>query len=163
MSCACAVYQELGGDRIHEAAGRGAPDNSKNFEVIEAHTLLPGADANKGKGGKGKAKGPATVYPTSVIRLTPDQAGRLAPFYNRVWYRADSARLTTPVVNPNQKWAEVQRSYLESNPRVLVLDNFLTPEGLAKVSEWMWLCCPLFRPFLRLMVLCCVLCCVVGR
>lgn len=70
------------------------------------------------------------------IEVSGEIVGRLAPFLNSALHTYLPGRLRGPAVNPRLDFASIERTYLEGERRVVVIDEFLVPQALHELRRF---------------------------
>jgi tetratricopeptide (TPR) repeat protein len=70
------------------------------------------------------------------IPVEPALAARLRPTLSRIVHRTPAPRLADGALNPELDWATHEKTYLDSTPQVVVIDDFLRPEALAALRRY---------------------------
>lgn len=120
-----------------------SPDFAEALEMrgrilLEMNRIEEGLVALRQSGERKGAPPPPT---DAKVRHDAEQAAYLAARGVTVapgqLYVAGGARIPGPAVNPAN--AEiVAKTWAETNPQIVVIDNLLTPEGLAALREFCW-------------------------
>ena len=76
---------------------------------------------------------PADAPPEEPVALEVPDWRRIAAAYNRPLHLPEAPAATDVAVNPDLDAAAVERTYRESAPNVVVVDDFLTPDALERL------------------------------
>ena len=76
---------------------------------------------------------PTNAPPDEAIALDDREWRRIAPAYNRPLHLPEAPAATEGAVNPGLDAGEIERTYRESVPNLVVVDDFLTADALERL------------------------------
>jgi len=131
------TYRRRGPDAriVAETTAAKLQHDAEQFEHLIGLGRLPGFLAETAADYRRVAATlPRDGNPTTVLHGEARQ--KLAATYNRLLYRDPAAGVQGPALNPRLDADAITRTYHESRPQLVVIDEFLTQEALATVLRF---------------------------
>lgn len=73
---------------------------------------------------------------TETLTIEGDSVARIAPSYNKLVYTPATPNISRPFLNPQLDVKTIERNYLESEPEVVYIDDFLSPAALNAIRDF---------------------------